>query len=81
MLHKGFMNKKIVAMVPVCITFGPVFMVIAGGGITPGHSFVDHVIMFGGAMMLALGLAAMFRVITQQQNVIEAMRAERRDGD
>jgi hypothetical protein len=69
-------NKLILAVVPSCIAFGPMFMVIAGAGRASGDPVFAHIVMDCGAVMLALGLVAMFRIITKQQSLIEKLQAD-----
>lgn len=70
------MNKKIWSLVPSCLTFGPAFMVITGAGFSSGHSVFNYVVSAAGAVILAIGLAAVFKTITKQQNLIEKLQAE-----
>lgn len=63
------MKKKIlVALVPACITFGPLFMMGVVG--TAPYQFTPML----GCFMVIVGLGIMFRMIMQQQSVIEKMR-------
>jgi hypothetical protein len=72
------MKKQIWSLIAPLITFGPVFMVITGGGYSSGPGVSSHLIMFAGALMLSIGLAAMFKTITKQQNLIEKLQADLR---
>jgi hypothetical protein len=71
------MNKQIWFLIAPLVTFGPVFMVMTGGGNASGHSAFTQLVMFAGALMLAFGLAAMFKVITKQQTQIEKLLADK----
>ena len=73
------MNKLILAVVPGFITFGPLFMIMLGQqGYSTGHPIFDHLFSVCGAIMLAVGLAAMFKIITKQQTLIEKLQADLR---
>ena len=72
------MKKQIWSLIAPLITFGPVFMVMTGGGYPSGPTVSSHLFMFAGAVMLSVGLAAMFKIITKQQNLIEKLQSDLR---
>jgi hypothetical protein len=75
------MKKQIWSLVAPCITFGPLFMVMVGEhGYSTGHPIFDHFFVVTGALMLVVGLAAMFKVITNQQALIEKLQTTPRSG-
>jgi hypothetical protein len=68
-------NKWFVAIVPVCVIFGPLFMTRIGGTVVPE---TGRTLVMVGVLMLAAGLVVMFRLVLAQQKVIETLQAERR---
>src|ERR1700722_14816689 len=60
--------RLVLAAAPACVTFGPVFMVMGGG-----RPF-ERLVMFAGAVLLGGGLAAMFKIISNQQKLIERLQ-------
>lgn len=70
------MKKVIWAIVPVCITFGPLFMTRIAG---TARADIGHRLEFSGVMMLAVGLVIIFRVITSQQKLIDRLLSEKRN--
>jgi hypothetical protein len=69
------MNKLLLAIVPACITFGPLFMTRIAG---TARADAGNSLVFAGVAMLAVGLIAMFRIIVAQQKLIERLQADRR---
>ena len=71
------MNKLLLAIVPVCVTFGPLFMTRIAGTTPPdaGNGLVT-----AGVLMLIAGLVVMFRIVVAQQKVIEKLQSEQRVG-
>ena len=62
------MNKLLLSFVPVLITMGPIFMIIAATSTsTPSVPFVGG---FAGAVGLGAGLASMYRILMRQQKEI-----------
>ncbi len=58
------MKKILPVLMPVLITFGPIFMVISAGTTT---SSSDYGRTMAGAVGLAAGLVWMFRILMRQQ--------------
>lgn len=62
------MKKILLSFVPVLITMGPIFMIIAATSTsTPSVLFVGG---FAGAVGLGGGLASMYRILMRQQQEI-----------
>ena len=67
------MKKILPALMPVLITFGPIFMVFYSAHTTAssdGRMAFQYVISMAGALGLAVGLAWMFKTIMRQQQEI-----------
>jgi len=67
------MKKILPALMPVLITFGPIFMVIYSANTTSsseGRMAFQYGISLAGAVALAAGLAWMFKTIMRQQQEI-----------
>ena len=61
------MKKILPVLVPVLLTFGPIFMVISSGTTT---SSSDYGMTMAGAVALASGLAFMLKTLKRQQQEI-----------
>jgi hypothetical protein len=65
-------DKLIWAVIPACITFGPLFMTRIVGTAAPQNG---NRLLTGGVLMLSIGLIGIFRIISKQQKVIRTMQA------
>ncbi len=62
------------AFLPAMITFGPLFIVIAGVGNGSAGSLGLTLAGYAGAVALAIGLATMFRALVRQEQEIQRLR-------
>jgi hypothetical protein len=65
-------RKLLWAMVPACVTFGPLAMTRIAGSARTEATYLEG----AGVLMLAAGLCVMFRVITRQTREIEALKRD-----
>lgn len=64
------MEKFFSAIVPACITFGPLFMTRIAGTARPE---AGNNVVFAGVFMLVAGLCIMHRKLAMQQKLIEKL--------
>ena len=64
------LDKFLLAMIPACVTFGPLFMTRIAGTAAPekGNSLVTT-----GTFMVSVGLMLMYRTMQKQQKRIREM--------
>jgi len=65
-------DKLLGALIPVCITFGPIFMTRIAGTVAPQYG--GHLVMVG-VFMLLIGLVGIYRILSKQQKVIHDLQA------
>jgi hypothetical protein len=75
------MPKKRYALIPACISFGPLGISRMGGTIPdePGYGLLATIVVVAGVILLTAGLSMMFQFLVEQQMAIESLRKERTD--
>ena len=70
------LNKLLWAIIPACVTFGPLFMTRIAGTAAPQYG--DRLVSTG-VLMLSLGLVGICRIIARQQREIRDLETRLRD--
>ena len=65
------MKKIFLTLTPVCISFGPLFMSNLGD---PSRSGEMNFLIFGGSIMVTVGLCILFKLVIDQQKVIDNLK-------
>ncbi len=73
------MPKKRYALIPACISFGPLAMSRMAGTIPddPAYGILPTLVVISGVVLLTAGLHLMFRFLMEQNMTIEALQKER----
>ena len=65
-------DKLLWALIPACVTFGPLFMTRIAGTAAPQN---NNNLVEEGVFMLSIGLIGIFRIISKQQKVIRSLES------
>lgn len=65
------MKKILLALTPLCISFGPLFMSNLGH---PSRSGEMNYLILGGSLMVMVGLFSLFKLVIDQQKVIDSLQ-------
>lgn len=66
------MRGLLIAIVPACITFGPLFMTQIGGF----ASHTNYPLEALGSLLTMIGLGIMFRILMKQQETIKNLQLQ-----